>query len=52
MNRKRLNKFKRQLHQLRRSSARASDVEALAFKLGRKKREGKRSKTHVAEYGV
>jgi hypothetical protein len=44
MNRKRLNKFKRQLHQLRRSSARASDVEALAFKLGRKKREGKRSK--------
>jgi hypothetical protein len=41
---KRLNKLKRQLLQLRRSSARAADVEALAIELGRRKRKGKRSK--------
>jgi hypothetical protein len=44
MNRKRLNKLKRQLFQLRRTSVRAADVEALAIELGRMKRKGKRSK--------
>ena len=44
MTRKRLNRLKRRLLQLRRSSVRAADVEALAIELGRKKRQGKRSK--------
>jgi hypothetical protein len=44
MNRKRLNKIKSQLHQLGRSAARAADVEALAKRLGRRKRKRNRSK--------
>jgi hypothetical protein len=49
---KRLNKLKRQLLQLRRSSARAADVEALAIELPEKTQGQAKQGTDLGEYRV